>query len=148
MIRYEKNEDGDMKPLIEFTQVKTDKIMSIPLDNKIIQIMEKYNEEFHRKKTDQKYNDYIKKVCREAGITELVNGTRFDPITKKKITKMYEKCELVSSHIGRRSFATNKYGIIPTSFLKHITGHSTEAMFLTYIGKSNKDITMELTKYF
>jgi len=148
MIRYEKNEDGDLKPLIEFTQVKTDKIMSIPLDKKIIKIMEKYNGEFPRKISDQKYNDYIKKVCREAGITEMVNGTRFDSNTKKKITKMYEKCELVSSHIGRRSFATNKYGIIPTSFLKHITGHSTEAMFLTYIGKSNKDITMELTKYF
>jgi hypothetical protein len=61
---------------------------------------------------------------------------------------MYEKCDLCSSHIGRRSFSSNKYGIIPTSFLKYITGHSTEEMFLTYIGKSNKDIAMELTKYF
>jgi integrase len=62
---------------------------------------------------------------------------------------MYEKCDLCSSHVGRRSFATNNYGgPIPTSFLKYITGHSTEAMFLTYIGKSNKDIAMELTKYF
>lgn len=148
MIRYEKNEDGDMKPLIEFTQVKTDKIMSIPLDNKIIKIMEKYDGEFPRKISDQKYNNYIKKVCREAGIIEMVNGTRFDPVTKKRVTKMYEKCDLCSSHIGRRSFSSNKYGIIPTSFLKYITGHSTEEMFLTYIGKSNKDIAMELTKYF
>jgi hypothetical protein len=30
----------------------------------------------------------------------------------------------------------------------YITGHTTEAMFLTYIGKSNKDIAMELTSYF
>lgn len=148
MIRYEKNNDGDLKPLIEFTQVKTDKIMSIPLDNKIIKIMEKYDGEFPRKISDQKYNNYIKKVCREAGIIEMVNGTRFDPITKKRVTKMYEKCDLCSSHIGRRSFSSNKYGTIPTSFLKYITGHSTEEMFLTYIGKSNKDIAMELTKYF
>ncbi len=148
MIRYEKNNDGDLKPLIEFTQVKTDKIMSIPLDNKIIKIMEKYDGEFPRKISDQKYNNYIKKVCREAGIIEMVNGTRFDPVTKKRVTKMYEKCDLCSSHIGRRSFSSNKYGIIPTSFLKYITGHSTEEMFLTYIGKSNKDIAMELTKYF
>ena len=55
---------------------------------------------------------------------------------------------LVSSHIGRRSFASNNYGKIPTSFLMYITGHTTEAMFLTYIGKSNKDIAMELTNYF
>jgi hypothetical protein len=29
-----------------------------------------------------------------------------------------------------------------------MTGHTTEGMFLTYIGKSNKDIAMELTNYF
>lgn len=148
MIRYEKNKVGQLKPLIEFTQVKTDKKMTIPLDNKIVVIMKKYNGGFPRKISDQKYNDYIKKVCKEAGIIEMINGTKFDSETKKKVTKSYEKWELVSSHIGRRSFATNKYGTIPTSFLKYITGHSTEAMFLTYIGKSNKDIAMELTEYF
>jgi len=54
----------------------------------------------------------------------------------------------VTSHIGRRSFATNFYGIIPTSYLIYTTGHSTEAMFLNYIGKSNKDIALEMAKYF
>ena len=43
---------------------------------------------------------------------------------------------------------SNNYGKIPTSFLMCMTGHSTEKMFLTYIGKSNKDIAMELTNYF
>lgn len=61
MIRYEINSDGDSKPLIEFTQVKTNKIMSIPLDKKIIKIMEKYDGEFPRKISDQKYNNYIKR---------------------------------------------------------------------------------------
>ncbi len=148
MIRYEKNKTGELKPLIEFTQVKTDKIMTIPLHSKIIEILKKYDGDFPRKISDQKYNDYIKKVCSEAGITVMVHGVKFNSETKKKEEKLYEKCELVSSHIGRRSFATNNYGIIPTSFLMYITGHTTEAMFLTYIGKSNKDIAMELTSYF
>lgn len=60
----------------------------------------------------------------------------------------YKKYELVTSHIGRRSFATNFYGTIPTTYLIYVTGHSTESMFLNYIGKSNKDLAMELTKYF
>ena len=59
-----------------------------------------------------------------------------------------EKWEILSSHIGRRSFATNFYGKIPTTYLIYVTGHSTEQMFLTYIGKSNKDLAMELTNYF
>ena len=148
MIRYEKDKKGVLKPLIEFTQVKTDKIMTIPLHRKIMEILKKYNGDFPKKISDQKYNEHIKKVCKAAKIEELINGVKFDPITKKKVEKLYEKCELVSSHIGRRSFASNNYGIIPTSFLMYVTGHTTEGMFLTYIGKSNKDIAMELTNYF
>lgn len=148
MIRYEKNKAGELKPLIEFTQVKTDKIMTIPLHSKIIEIMKKYEGNFPRKISDQKYNEHIKKVCEKAKIETPTHGILFDHDIKAKVEKDYPKWMLVSSHIGRRSFATNNYGTIPTSFLMHITGHTTEAMFLTYIGKSNKDIAMELTNYF
>lgn len=148
MIRYEKNKAGELKPLIEFTQVKTDKIMTIPLHSKIMDILKKYDGNFPRKISDQKYNEHIKKVCKVAKITEPTHGIKFDHEIKAKVEKDYEKCELVSSHIGRRSFASNNYGKIPTSFLMYITGHTTEGMFLTYIGKSNKDIAMELTNYF
>ncbi|MFV8366366.1 phage integrase SAM-like domain-containing protein [Flavobacterium sp. XS1P27] len=148
MIRYEKNKAGELKPLIEFTQVKTDKIMTIPLHPKIMEILKKYDGNFPRKISDQKYNEHIKKVCQAAKIKEPTHGVKFDHDLKKKVEKDYEKWELVSSHIGRRSFATNNYGIIPTSFLMYVTGHTTETMFLTYIGKSNKDIAMELTNYF
>jgi integrase len=148
MIRYEKNKAGELKPLIEFTQVKTEKIMTIPLHKKIIEIMKKYDGNFPRKISDQKYNEHIKKVCEAAEINLPTHGTLFDHKIKEKVTKDYPKHLMVSSHIGRRSFATNNYGKIPTSFLMYITGHTTEAMFLTYIGKSNKDIAMELTNYF
>lgn len=148
MIRYEKNKSGDLKPLIEFTQVKTGKIMTIPLHSKIIEILKKYDGDFPRRISDQRYNDHIKNVCEKAKINKPTPGVKFDKVTKKKVKRDYEKWELVSSHIGRRSFATNNYGKIPTSFLMYITGHTTETMFLTYIGKSNKDIAMELTNYF
>ena len=75
------------------------------------------------------------------------DGKHLLEFTQKK-SGIYKKYELVTSHIGRRSFATNFYGKIPTSFLIYMTGHSTEAMFLNYIGKSNKDIALEMTKYF
>ena len=148
MIRYEKNKKGELKPLIEFTQVKTEKVMTIPLHSKIIEIMQKYDGNFPRKISDQRYNEHIKKVCELANIITPIHGTLYDHNLKEKVTKEYPKWMFVSSHIGRRSFATNNYGKIPTSFLMYITGHSTEAMFLTYIGKSNKDIAMELTNYF
>jgi hypothetical protein len=50
--------------------------------------------------------------------------------------------------VGRRSFASNYYGKIPTTYLIFITGHSSEKMFLNYMGKSNKDLAVEVSKYF
>lgn len=150
MVRYEKNKDGILKPLIEFTQIKTNKIMTIPLSKKVLAILEKRNGSFPKRISDQKYNDYIKEVCRLALITHRVKGAKAkteDKITRKA-SGTFEKWELVTSHIGRRSFATNNYGKIPTSLLIGATGHSTEKMFLEYIGKTDTQKAIQLAEYF
>lgn len=148
MIREEKG-----KKLIEFTQRKTGKVMTVPLHPKVIEILKKRNGNFPRKISDAKYNDYIKLVCEKAKINQLVKGSKLmeNPEGSKKFRKVsgsFKKYELVTSHIGRRSFATNFYGQIPTTYLIYITGHSSESMFLNYIGKSNKDLAMEIGNYF
>jgi integrase len=148
MIRIE-----DGQSFIEFTQKKTDKIMTVPVHPKVIEILNKRNGMFPYAISDQKYNDYIKTVCEIAKITQKVNGSKKTETAPesgifRKETKEFRKCDLVTSHIGRRSFASNFYGTIPTSLLINITGHSTETMFLTYIGKSNKDLAKETHKYF
>ena len=141
------------KTLIEFTQKKTGKNMTVPLHNKVIEILNKRNGKFPYKISDQKYNDFIKIVCKLAELNEPTKGSKLietEPESRifRKQTGIYEKWELVTSHIGRRSFASNFYGEIPTTYLIYVTGHSTEAMFLNYIGKSNKDLALEMTKYF
>lgn len=150
MIRVE-----DSKTLLEFDQQKTGKTMTIPLHSKVTSILNKYNGDFPKRISDQRYNDYLKEVCKIAKLHQKVKGKKQiniskDPLERKvrRVEGMYPKYELVTSHIGRRSFATNHYGKIPTSYLIYVTGHSSEEMFLNYIGKSNKDIALELTKYF
>ena len=147
-IRIEKGEH-----LIEFTQMKTGKNMTVPLHPKVLEILKKRNGKFPYRISDQKYNDFIKTVCELAKINELIKGSKLLETKKgsktfRKQSGTFKKYELVTSHIGRRSFATNFYGTIPTTFLIYITGHSTESMFLNYIGKSNKDLALEITKYF
>lgn len=144
-------EDG--KDLIEFTQKKTGKNMTVPLHNKVLEILKKRNGKFPYKISDQKYNDFIKTVCELAEINQPTKGSKIKETEKdsgiyRKQSGIYKKHELVTSHIGRRSFASNFYGKIPTTYLIYITGHSTEKMFLNYIGKSNKDLALEITKYF
>ena len=148
MIRIE-----DGKTLIEFTQKKTGKLMTVPLHKKVLDILYKRTGEFPRAISDQKYNDFLKEVCKEAELFDKAPGSKLvetEPESGKyrKVFNNYEKWELVSSHIGRRSFATNFYGQMPTTYLIYITGHSTETEFLKYIGKSNKDLAMEISKYF
>jgi hypothetical protein len=146
------------KPLLEFRQKKTKKEMSIPVVKEVREILEKRNGKFPRPISDQRYNDYIKEVCKEAKIKDEVKGKRRVSIAPKgvKPTKndyrdiedTFQKWELVSSHIGRRSFATNFYGKVPTTYLINITGHGSEKMFLNYIKKSNKDLALDAFNYF
>jgi integrase len=144
-------EDG--KHFIEFTQKKTDKITTIPVHPKVIEILNKRNGKFPHRISDQKYNDYIKDVCKLAELNEPTKGSKLvetepeNGIFRKK-QDVYPKWELATSHIGRRSFATNFYGTIPTSYLINITNHATENQFLSYVGKSSKDIAKDTFKYF
>jgi len=145
MIRQEGN-----VPLIEFTQVKTGKTMAIPLSKKVMAILKSRKGNFPRQISDQRYNEYIKKVCEIAEINELTKGSKSKTVNKitRKESGIFQKHELVSSHIGRRSFATNNYGRIPTALLMNVTGHSSEKMFLIYIGKTETEKAIELAKYF
>lgn len=147
MIRYEKNRKGIRKPLVEFTQVKTGKNMALPLSKRVLEILKKRKGEFPRQISDQRYNEYIKEVCKRAELTEKVRGSKLNSETSRKEAGIYPKYELVTSHIGRRSFATNYYGKIPTALLMAATGHSTEASFLEYIGKSKTEQAKELADY-
>ncbi|TRO65495.1 tyrosine-type recombinase/integrase [Christiangramia sabulilitoris] len=151
-----RREDG--KFLLEFRQKKTKKLMSIPFTKKAREVTEKYNGNFPRAISAQKYNDYIKIVCKKAQINEEVQGKRRvsiapDGVTPTKndyrdILDTFKKWELVTSHIGRRSFATNHYGRVPTTYLRTITGHTSEKAFLNYIKKSNKDLALDAYNYF
>ena len=121
--------------------------------------IEKYDGEFPYKISDQRFNEYLKDVCKLVGInvpTEgavLVNldeGTDI-PESKHRWRKQYgkyPKYELVSSHICRRSYATNFYGEMPTSWLLSITGHSTEKQFLEYVGKPEIDTAKQIANYY
>ncbi len=149
-MRFKKRQirfEGDV-PLIEFTQVKTGKIMAIPLSKKVRDILDKRGGEFPRKISDQRYNEYIKTVCKLADIDQKIKGGKLEKVLKRKVSGVFPKYELVTSHIGRRSFATNNYGRIPTSLLINMTGHSTESMFLEYIGKTETEKAVQLAAYF
>lgn len=136
---------------IEFKQVKTGKQMAVPILPEVKAILDKRGGKFPKRLTDQKYNVFIKEVCRIAKINNKMQGKVTKVLPDGKIrgeAGIYPKYELITSHVGRRSFATNYYGKVPTAYIKTVTGHATEAMLLKYIGKADPGAEQDIYKAF
>lgn len=146
-IKSTTNAKGQEISIIEFFQQKSKANVSLPLSKMVIEILNKRNGQFPRILSAQNYNLYIKEVVKRANISEQTYGSKEDAKTRRKILSDYPKYELITSHIGRRSFATNYYGIIPTPLLMRATGHKRESTFLKYIGKSDIDYAKQLSEY-
>lgn len=131
--------------LIELTQQKTNKEVAIPLNPDAQQI---YNEGLPYKISIQKLNSYFKDLCELAELNEPTKGRLYNKKSKRREIGTYPKHKLIGSHVCRRSFASNYYNQIPTGLLMRITGHSTEKMFLKYIGKDKIDHAQQIADYF
>ena len=138
--------------LINLKQQKTGTTVQIPIHMEVQQILDKRNGEFPPvfantpDSNSAMFNLYIKDVCKEAKIDSPTIGNLKDPTSGIYGTGTYAKHLLVSSHICRRSFATNFYSQqqYPTPLLMSVTGHTTEKMFLVYIGKKPVDYALQL----
>ncbi|WP_286476071.1 MULTISPECIES: tyrosine-type recombinase/integrase [Empedobacter] len=134
------------KKCLSFVQQKTKKEILLPLHPTVLHAIERNNNGFPRLMDIQHYNNEIKEIAKLANLNESVKARkRFG--FRSRIVQV-EKWEFMSSHIGRRSFATNFYGKIPTPLLMEATGHSTEQMFLRYINPVDKDRILSLGNYF
>ncbi|MBP1840395.1 tyrosine-type recombinase/integrase [Formosa algae] len=138
--------------VIELKQQKTDKNVTIPVLETTKEII-KSGLPYHI--SIQKFNKHIKEICKEANIDEKIQGSKITVIEKgkgntekRKINGLYPKWELMSSHVCRRSFATNLYGTLPTPLIMQITAHSSEKMLLNYIGKSALDYAQQIADFY
>lgn len=131
---------------IDIIQQKTNKNVTIGIiAPHVIDIIEN---QLPKEIPHQKLNDYVKVVCKLAGINEVVKGSKLNTETNRKELDYYPKYELITTHCFRRSFCTNYYKKIPTAVLIGISGHSKESLFLTYINQredkdSNADLFMK-----
>ena len=125
---------------IKIRQQKTGKLLEIPIFKMVKEIMDKRGGNFPTSISDQRYNVNIKKVCRIVGLDQIVYGSRMDKKTKRLIKGQFPKWELVSSHIGRRTFATCQFGHLPNTHIMAYTGHTTEKQLLAYIGKPQNEV--------
>lgn len=123
---------------VDIHQKKTGKKVTVGVIDPIAVRILRY--QFPKKLTPQRFNLYLKRVLKLAGLNQKVSSFKFNSQTQRKEMGVFPKHEVISSHDLRRSFATNFFGKIPTPVLMHMTGHSKESTFMSYIGRDpNRD---------
>lgn len=152
-MRFEKSmivKKGD-NYTIDFIQEKTGKKMQLVLHPEVLNYLKDNDMSFPQPIPEQRYNDQIKTICKLAGITEKIKGSVMTEIKKgiwRNKAGVYPKYELIGSHIGRKSFASNFYGLIPTTLIMQVTGHSEERTLLEYIGKKDDTNNAMIQNYY
>jgi len=131
--------DGD---ILEIRTQKTGRTVVIPIFPQVRRIIERYKDKtansLPRPISNQRFNEYIKEVGQLAEIDEPVSLS----MTKGgvRIAKTTPKYEAITSHVCRRSFATNAYKMgVPSITIREITGHDSETAFLRYIRATPKE---------
>ncbi|XKX05237.1 phage integrase SAM-like domain-containing protein [Tenacibaculum maritimum] len=134
--------------LIEIKTQKTGATVVIPIHKQIEAVIKRNNGGLPKSIPDQHFNKHLKDICKEAGITNKVEGGKQNPKTKRKEYGIFPKHDLITSHTCRRSFASNLYGKISNSTIMGITGHRTEKEFLKYIKITPKKHAENLQDYY
>ena len=120
---------------------KVGKYLKIPVNKELQKILNEYDG-FPKFISSQKFNINLKELCKEAGIDDLVSRN----VNGKQVT--FHKYELVSSHVCRRSFATNMYKLKPDPYtIMKITGHTTVKQLLDYICIGDDEVAAIATQH-
>jgi integrase len=134
---------------IKIKTQKTGEMVVIPLHPFVREIMDKYNGNIPKPISNQKMNDYLKKIAKLEELKELkelveVSITKGGKLVKSSIAKH----DLIMTHTARRSFATNLFlADVPAITIMKITGHKTEKNFLRYIRISQEENANKLLNH-
>lgn len=148
---------GDLKRISEFhfssntliisATEKTNSTVEIPIHPQVKEVLRRRRGELPRIISVQKFNKYVKELCKLAGFTDKILGSIKNPKTNRKERGYYEKYRLISSHICRRSFATNLYGKIDDKTIMAITTHRSHSQFMSYIKTTQKEHVTKLAEF-
>lgn len=134
----------DGKKMLEIVTQKTGEPVTIPVLPILESILESYQYRVP-KISSQKMNAYLKELGQKVFADQKILVT--NSAGGRRQEKTVEKWEKLSTHVARRSFATNFYegGVKANSIMK-ITGHSTERAFREYICIDGKTSALDFAE--
>jgi integrase len=137
---------------IEFTSVKTDESLIIDLNDYSKAILDKYkNTEFENNKclpviSNQKMNVYLKELGKAAKFEDEETVVWYKGA--ERFEKTYKKHELLTTHVGRKTFVTNAIFLnIPSEVIQKWTGHKDHKMLEKYYKIVDQQRRVEMQKF-
>ncbi len=135
--------------------LKTKQDVAIPIHPQVRATLNKRFGLLPPKCSDQHFNREIKVICEQAHINNIILGGKIEVKTneetgekiKRKEVDYYPKWQLVSSHICRRSFATNHFGKVPNKVIMDVCGWKSEKQMLDYNKQTNIESAKILADY-
>jgi site-specific recombinase XerD len=136
---------------IHLRTTKTKEILKIPLNEYAKEILDRCSNRGEENKflpplpSNQKTNDNLKTIAKDAGITEKITVIKYSG--SQKIETEIPKFDLVTTHTARRTFVTLalEKGMRPEMVMK-ITGHKDYKTFKQYIKLTDLVISNEMNK--
>ena len=101
----------------------------VPISKKLKKLLDKYEWRLP-KVSNQKFNAYIKEVCKIAAFNDEITRTKYRG--KEKIIEIQPFYERVSSHTARRTFITLASYTVPDHIIMGITGIRSANTLKTY----------------
>ncbi|MEP2025402.1 phage integrase SAM-like domain-containing protein [Reichenbachiella sp.] len=125
---------------------KTSKDINVAVLPKPLKILEKYNY-ILPEISEQKYNEYIKEACEDAGIDQQIEIYKTASGNKQYST--VEKHTLITSHIAIKTFISIcvERGMSPKT-IASITGKTVNVIMKYYYGLEKKSIRDQMVKAF
>ncbi|EHO14679.1 site-specific integrase [Myroides odoratimimus] len=135
---------------LNYTVVKTKTVHhQVYLISYAKEILEKYKDTPYSpvpRITSQKLNERLKECCEEVGITDKIRLTRY--IGANRIDTEVRKCDVITSHVGRKTFITNSIILgISERVIKSTTNHKDERSFRRYVHVGESFKQKELNKW-
>ena len=153
-LKWSDIKDTDLGPEWHLYQIKGNKPKKVvvPLFTPATQILERYKSVHARPSSkvlptisNPKTNEYIKELCRLAGIDEVTTTVQYSG--KKRIEKVEPKYNFISTHTARRTFVTLSLekGMNPETIME-ITGHEDYRTMKKYLKVTEKYKREQMSK--
>jgi integrase len=134
----------DGNAYISIMQKKTNENVEIPLTNEANEIVKKLIKREIHPISNQKMNSYVKELCKLCNIDDDFEKVEYRG--NLRTIKTIAKYELITTHTGRRTFATNLLlKGVPAEVVMLFTGHKDYASFSKYVNIP-KETKMQLVR--